>query len=277
MFGKADHVEDVIESVYDEIIEDLKCKREGVDNISVLMKAKKDLLVRWIQCFTGEVVPKNRKVVKELRDELNEQKTQTIQAQSRVVELQNELLKVKSDQLESVKATVQTSVKEGMQLYSSALGANIPVQSSPPQKMIRKVVNEVIRAEDRGRSLIVFGLEEEQGEDLKEKVGELFLELGEKPRVEAVRLGPCDTEKSRPVQVTVNSSICTNQILRKRAALKDSDKHNRVFISPDRTLKEREERRKLVVELKKRRGDEPGRRHFIRGEKVCSESVDVVS
>ena len=43
-----------------------------------------------------------------LRTEVDELKTQTLQA--RVVELQEESLKVKSDQLESVKTTVQTNV-----------------------------------------------------------------------------------------------------------------------------------------------------------------------
>ena len=44
-------------------------------------------------------------------------------------------------------------------------------------------------------------------------------------------------------------------------------------MSPDRTKSQREEQRALVTELKRRRTEEPGKRHYIRGERV--ETIDV--
>ena len=274
VFRKADRAEESIEKFYVGVMEELNCKREGVETSSVLMKAKKDTLATWIEHLMDTTIRYNREVVRGLRTEVDELRTKTLQAQARVVELQEELLEVKSDQLASVKTTVQASVEEGIKSYSSALGDSISAQFPLPQRAIRKVVEDVFHAEDRGRNLIVFGLEEDTEEDLEEKLGEVFLELGEKPNVEAIRLGTRAADASRPVKVTTSSSTCVNQILRKRTALKDSEKHNKVFIAPDRTPKEREERRKLVVELKKRSSDDPQRRHFIRQGEVCSSAKD---
>ena len=81
-------------------------------------------------------------------------------------------------------------------------------QSAPPQKMLQEVVNDVIQVEERNRNLVVFGLEEEVGENLEGKVGEVFQELGEKPHlVEVIRLGSSTSGKTRPVKVTTSSSI----------------------------------------------------------------------
>ena len=138
---------------------------------------------------------------------MDELKTQTLQAQAIVVELHDELLKTMSDQLESVKTVVHTSVKEGIKSYSSALGGCMSAQSAPPQKMLQEVVNDVIQ---------VFGLEEEVGENLEGKVVEVYQELGEKPHlVEVIRLGYATSGKTRPVKVTTSSSIYAHQILRR--------------------------------------------------------------
>jgi hypothetical protein len=50
---------------------------------------------------------------------------------------------------------------------------------------------------------------EADNEDIKISVSQVFEELGEKPRLEAVRLG----RKVQPVQVTLSSSSTVLQIL----------------------------------------------------------------
>ena len=44
---------------------------------------------------------------------------------------------------------------------------------------------------------MVYGLDEEANDDFERKVGAVFQELGEKPHLEAVRLGQQATDKIR--------------------------------------------------------------------------------
>ena len=54
--------------------------------------------------------------------------------------------------------------------------------------------------------------------------------------------------------------------------MKDSEQYKNVFIAPDRTVEEHRLRRELVESLKKKRQDEPNRRHFIKGDEIVSSS-----
>ena len=67
----------------------------------------------------------------------------------------------------------------------------------------------VAEEEDRGKNLMVFGLKEEEGEGLAEKVDELFSCVGEKPCIrECVRVGKTFENKNsvvRPVKSMMRS------------------------------------------------------------------------
>ena len=43
-----------------------------------------------------------------------------------------------------------------------------------------------------------------------------------------------------------------------------------MYLSPDRTAEERASYKQLVIQLKERRGSDPGSHHFIRDGKICS-------
>ena len=66
---------------------------------------------------------------------------------------------------------------------------------------------------------------------------------------------------------------CRDRILACKIRLKDSDKHKTVYISPDRSPEERDERRKLVAELKERKAADPEKTFGIRGGKVMEMDV----
>ena len=72
------------------------------------------------------------------------------------------------------------------------------------------MVKRVVEEQDRSKSFMVFGLKEEKGEKLNERVGKLLLELDQKPQIEVCRIGSRsrDTkeERVRPVKVTVKNS-----------------------------------------------------------------------
>ena len=58
--------------------------------------------------------------------------------------------------------------------------------------------------------------------------------------------------------------------------LKDS-RYSRVYITPDRTREEREERKTLVTAIKEKINSEPQRYHYIRDGVVCSREKETSS
>ena len=142
------------------------------------------------------------------------------------------------------------------------------------QKKLKNVVKDVVAEEDRSRNLMVFGLEEEPGEQISEKVSQVFVELEEKPIIEASRIGLKDSKAAkkpaRPVKVIVSSSTIVQQILSKARSLRNSEHYKKVFISADWSTEQRAQQRGLVQELKRRRTEEPDKRFYIRGGQLCS-------
>ena len=68
---------------------------------------------------------------------------------------------------------------------------------------------------------MIFGLAEEEDEQLSDRVGKVFEEIGIKPRVEACRLGKLRQEgKTRPVKVTVSSATVVNSVMLRARELK---------------------------------------------------------
>lgn len=61
--------------------------------------------------------------------------------------------------------------------------------SKPVIKSIKRVVEEVVEAEDRSKNIVIFGIKEEVGEVVGEQVDKLFEHLGTKLRHESVRIG----------------------------------------------------------------------------------------
>ena len=149
-------------------------------------------------------------------------------------------------------------------------------QSAPiPKDTVKTLVKTVVEQEDRSKCVVLFGLPEEKNEgeeELQKKVSEVLLEIGEKPRTTVTRFGakPKDVKKTRPVKVSVGSSLIVAQILAKARFLSTSKTNSGVFISPDRSPSEREEHRQLVLQLKNLKSSEPSKRHYIYGGKIVS-------
>ena len=216
---------------------------------------------------------KQNEMLQELQHDVATTKTELVNAQKRIIQLQDELLASKDVQLQSLQTTVKTSVQDTVKaefVSYSEIVQKQPIQTLEHEVM-KTLVKTVVEEEDRSRSVLVFGLEDSGPEDLQKKVGDVFLEIGEQPRVEASRLGKIVTGgKARPVKVCFSSSSAASQVLTKARTLKQSEKYNRVFICPDRSPAQRTEHRQLVEELKKKSREEPGKRFFIRRGKVES-------
>ena len=181
----------------------------------------------------------------------------------------------------SVVESVQTTVKEGLRSYSQVVEESCKAPSSAKlQADLKSFVKNVVEEEDRSRSFMLFGLEEETGEDTSGKVSNVQLQLNLKPKVDVCRIGLGDKSTStsrdstgrrpRPVKVTVACSAIVKEVLSRAKCLKNCADFRGVYVSPDRSVEQRAEHRKLVLELKQRLVDQPEKRHFIRGNEVVS-------
>ena len=272
--SKASWIDMVKRELKGEVEENLK---GSVFNSSSITKNK---LATW----TGdarEIMTRQADLVGRLQNIVELMKTEALADKAAVIRLQSELLKSKDAELQSVKTavqeTVQTSVQEGIKTYSSAVTSN--VSSTAPvftPDTLTKAVRTAIVEEDRSKNLLIFGLEETEGESIEHVVSEIFLELGDKPRVQAVnRLGvrgkgDAELSSCRPVKVTLASATSVSQILTKTGRLKQTSQYKSVYVCPDRSPKERAARKQLVVDLKKAVVEKPHLYHCISGGKICS-------
>ncbi|KAL5263214.1 hypothetical protein ACHWQZ_G008559 [Mnemiopsis leidyi] len=215
-------------------------------------------------CELSDAAAENKKLKSECALEV-------VDLQRDVVKLQRELLSEKEKQLSDLRATVVASVEDTVKAEFKSYSSVVQKTHSPviAPSTLKSVVRTVVEEGDRSRSVMVFGLEEKKDEKLRDMVSELLLELNEKPKMEVTRIGS-STSKTRPVKVTIGSSVIAREILRKSKQLKNTAKFKTVYISPDRTIEQREEHKTLDLELKRRQADEPNKRHYIKENCVCS-------
>ena len=248
-----------------------------IDVTSVVCnKAMKSTLVQLLTDSCHMVRFQNEKL-KQLKAELSSTKSQLIENQKWVISLLENLIDVKSEQLQSVQDTVrksvvetvpkivETSISDQFKSYSDTVQENVVVCRSEgiAPKTLRSVVKSVVREEDRTRNVIMFGLEETANEDLAACVKDVFVEMDMKPDVQVSRIGKVGSK--RPVKVIFSSSGTALQALRQAKQLKNSKKFSKIFIRPDRSVEERIQNKKLVDELYRRRTEQPTKRHFILG------------
>ena len=260
-----------------------KLKVEEEDKLTSSVFNSSSITKQKLAHWTGEareIMTRQAGMISNLQEIVELMKTEALADKTAVIRLQSELLKSKDAELQSVKTavqeTVQTSVQAGIQTYSSAVTSNITAAPAFTPDILKKAVRTAIMEEDRSKNLLVFGLKEEDGESIEQVVDGLFVELGEKPRVQALnRLGGREKRSegrpsSRPVKVTLASATSVSQILTKTGRLKQTQHFKSVYVCPDRSPTERAARKQLVVEMKKAVVEKPDLYHCIRGGKLCS-------
>ena len=218
-----DVLRDEVSCWLSEVLELLSC--DAVDNLSLnkCKSLKKEELASKL--FDALIFLKNRNdMLKQVKSETEALKTGLIGSQQNVIGLQSELLASKTEQLETLQATVKTSVEDTVKAefvtYSAIVQKNHAKTLEPER--LNSFVKQVVEDTDRSRSLIIFGLPEEVDEKLCEKVSSVFEDIGEKPRVETCRLGKQKSNiqgNARPVKVTLSSPTTVYQILTKAKTL----------------------------------------------------------
>ena len=278
-----DDLEDVQacqESWIDKVKKKLNCEEEDHLTAEKFSGPTKAVSSRWL-AEAREIICRQRDVMDSMKEIIELLKTEALGDKGTVIRLQSELLEHKDEQLKSLQTVVQTTVQDTVQAeirtYGDALKKTPKTSAVINPATFKKVVQDAIKEEDRNKNLMVFGLAEEDGEKLDKKISDVFMELGEKPRVAAIRVGrsPGVGTSCRPIKVTLASSTEVRQILAKSSNLRQMERLKAVYVSPDRSPVERAARRQLVLELKKKTAEQTDHKHYIKGGKVCSEDKTV--
>ena len=247
----------------------INCDHDSDVTLQMFEEPSKDVLAKHLfdvfQCIKNysDVFPTARIEIENMKSEL-------IKSQKSVIQLQGELLSLKDKEpaKTAVKAAEVSPVQAESKSNNSAvskrrrkLSRSQSVITIPTQNL-RKMVH--FAEEDRSKNIVIFGLQEDVEEKLKEKIGDMFDHMEEKLRFVAARVGDKSTDKGRPVKVVLGSPGTANRILVKAKDLRLSEQYKTVFISPDRSPEEHAEHNAMVLNLKKRVKEDPNERYFMR-------------
>ena len=271
-----DYVRDASVSWLLGILEQLECETVGQLSPAKLKAPYKETLVSWIDEALHFVSDQND-LIKKLRDDSGMLKTQLIDSQQKVIELQGELLDSKTEQLTALQTTVADTMKAELASVQEAVETKIHSswsevaakglsQGFASAAKIKEAVKSAVAEDEKSKNFMIFGKEEAPNEDIVTTVAEILQDLNEKPRViECTRVGTSEQQKLRPIKVRLTSSDAVFNVLRNAKLLKKSCNNKATFIGPDRSKEERAEHKKLVDKMRTKMGDEPDRYHFIRG------------
>ena len=219
--------------------------------------------------LSNEVEESERKLL-DSQEELIVSQRALVEAQGQLVKLQCELLGKRDKEI----TAVQSAAEEEIKTFSSVLKKSCDSALAP--KRIRTAITSA--TEDRTSNVIVHGLfddPDESSKDLEHSVCGIFDYMGE--CVTSVygmkRLGRYKEGTDRPVKLRLSGREFRDLILSHKSGLKKSERYKDLYISPDRSPEEREERRKLVAELKERKAAAPGKTFGIREGKVMEVEV----
>ncbi len=231
----------------------------------------KAILSGWLS-DARDIIRRQWDMMENMKEMIELMKTEALADKAKVIQLQSELLERKDEQLKALQSTVQTTVQSTVQTQMKSYSEAVKT-SGPAAETFKMAMKDVIKEEDRTKNLMIFGLAEEDREQLDEKISNVFVEIGVKPQLTAVRVGrrPDDSSRCRPVKVTLSSSTAVQQILLRARFLKQKEHLKYVYVSPDRSPAERSARKLLVEERKKRAAEDTTRNYFIKSGRVCSE------
>lgn len=250
-----------------------------IDNMkhAMLMKQNKETLVGFVQNLTDKLT-KSHTMLKSAAAKIDVLKNDQLNNQKSLLTLQEELIKNKSDQIDSFKTTVKTEI---MKSWTDVVKQSCSKSVMPVNKLKEAVKSAVIE-EDQSRNIIIFGVDEELGEDDeyaefaiddRDMIGKVFDQIEVKLRIEEhYRVGVVKpgSKRPRPIKMRLSRSDSVMQVLANAKKLKDGPAlTSSVFLAPDRSKEERAAHKLLVEEMKKKNGEQSNKYFFIRHNKIC--------
>ncbi|KAL5250473.1 hypothetical protein ACHWQZ_G016267 [Mnemiopsis leidyi] len=258
---------------------------DHVDRVKLCHLSKrtvpKEKLADWLETvcyimdeFSVPLLKNAIRSVESLTKRIDELQREKIDDQRKIIQLKDEVLDKRSNELNDVKSTVQTEIKS----FSSIVKKNCPATLS--RKKIEAAVKSVCEKEDRSKNIIIYGIEETSGEVLTDEVSKVLEEIGEKPVVtDCVRVGVKNStdDRPRPIKFSLRNSDHVAQVLRSAKRLHTKEGYKSVYICPDRTVQERKAFKILVDQLKEKRKLEPNGTYYIRNNRILSSGDNIHS
>ncbi len=202
-------------------------------------------------------------------------KCDQLRSTSKLLSVQDELARKKTDQLEAVK----TCVEEKLCSWTEVVKKNTTQSlGSSNKKKLKHLVQSAIKDSDRQYNVMMFNVSEEV-----EQSGLSTMNhdhgLAQNIMHSSGFLTPCDMScerigtpapgKRRPLRVRIGNESAVSYLLSCSKNLRNTE-FRMVFIEPDRNTEERAEHKKLVQQLKKKRDDFPTQRFYIKNNKIVS-------
>ena len=186
---------------------------------------KGDLAAKFLQAM--QLIERQHNMIINQRVHVSQYQSRMIQLQDQVIKLQEQLLSAKEGLSKAIEFNehLKTEFFEGVQKEVSSVkqsfsdvvkSGSIENSAAISTESIKSVAKQIALEEELGRNIMVFGLCEEVNEEINTKVAEVLESLGEKPRVEACRIGKKSPSAARPVKVSFSSSSIVQQILKKK-------------------------------------------------------------
>ena len=173
------------------------------------------------------------------------------------INLQKQLIDFQSEQMNSVKKTVETEMKT----WAEVAKKNITQSKVVTTKTVKEAVRAANEEEERSKNLIVYGVSESEDSDWNEiynnKLNEVVKSIHETTvtdgslptALNVYRLGKKEPNKTRPIKAEFGSSIDVDTILKNAHKLKANSDFKSVYLSPNRTKEQRAAHSKLVEHI----------------------------
>ena len=236
----------------------------------MLNKSNKETVIKLVNTLSCALARSND-LLKLAAADVDKLKTDQLRLQNDLLATKDEVLISKKEQLDAVTSTVKTEIKTWADVVSTKCNSGAVITPSK----IKEAVKSAVIEEDRLFNVMVYGVNESGGEDSrvedKSQIAGIMHEIGIfsgdviVSRVREVR--ECNI---RPLRVRFERKEEVLEVLSRARRLKDSAAFSSVFLGPDRTVDERKVHKKLVGELKRKRGEFPDQVFFIKGNSVCS-------
>ena len=236
---------------------------------NMLMKLNKDVLSGFVESLAG-VTGSSQHMLRSAAEQIDALKSENMKLQNSIICLNNDIAQKQSDELLSVKSTVEAEMKT----WANVVAESCSNKSAVTPQNLKVAVRTLVSEEDRSRNILVYGA----AEGIKEKqlLADIFQQIDTEPEVvEHYRIGTVKDISNRPIKVKLRRPGAVRNVLINAKKLKGHDKLGSIFISPDRSMEERKAHKQLIDEMKKKRNEDPTKYYFIKkGTVCCAERTD---
>jgi hypothetical protein len=132
-----------------------------------------------------------------------------------------------------------------MKTYSAAVSKSCSTALAP--RKLQTAVQRVTEKDERSKNIAIYGIDGKLNAGIHPRLMKVFSEIGERP---PIRVGIRKGGSSRPAKIRLRNSAHVQQVYRDSRKLRTIDGYGSIEIYPDRSIEEREAKKKLVEELR---------------------------